>query len=420
MLALTAVQAYFIYNTYILKQKEAQTAVRAELIRMENNINIDSIRNAWFVQGEKLVQTKGTKAAAAFFGNGSAAISRQVGAYIHKNEILSRYHTAYRVVISQVSIHGNGVELHLKNKPWFANGGLKGEALVLHDLTTDNNIGGSLVRNFNSRSSFTINDGENSIIREMLGLLVFSVILLAVVILLFYFSIRSLITQKKIADMQTDFINNITHEFNTPLATIGVALSTVRSQLLPSEENSISSNGLNVIDRQHRRLKKLIDQVMTHTDISGQLELQKVKISLKDFLEKLLGDFQSAHSGITLICKLEEAPEELTADPFYLTTAMANLLENAVKYGGTQLIFTVIKEKNGCQFIISDNGIGIAEAETGNIFHKFYRVQNGDIHTTKGLGLGLYYSQQIAAAHGGELTVCSILNQGSTFTMTII
>lgn len=419
ILALTAIQTYFIYNTYILKEKDAQTAVRTELIRMESSINIDSIRNKWFMQAEMLVRTKGAEAASALLSNGSPAISRQVSAYIKNNSILEKYHTTYEVIIHQVSLQGNGYQLNLSNKRWFANGELKGHGLVLHDLTTNNDIGGGLVRNFNSRSSFTINGGRNSILLEMLGLLAFSVILLTIVILLFYFSIRSLIIQKKISDMQTDFINNITHEFNTPLATMAIALSTVRSQLSSIEENSISSNGLNVIDRQYHRLKKLIDQVMTHKVGTGELVLQKVEISLMDFLGKLLDDFQSAHPGIELIRNLKEVPEEILADPFYLTTAMINLLENAVKYGGTQLIFTVVKDESGCQLMISDNGIGIPKGEIGNIFQKFFRVEKGDIHTTKGLGLGLYYTRRIATAHGGELTVHSMLSKGSTFTMII-
>lgn len=420
IIALTAIQTYFIYNTYILKEKDAETLVRAELTRMESEINIDSIRNDWFTQAEILVRTKGAEAAAAFLSQGSPAISRQVGAYIKKNKILEKYQTTYEVIIRKVSLQGEGYALNLSNKRWFANGVINGgHQLILHDLITNIDAGGGLVRDFNSRSSFTIHDGSNRILREMLGLLIFSVVLLTVVILLFYFSIRSLIIQKKIADMQSDFINNITHEFNTPLATMGIALSTVRSQLLLMEENSISSNGLNVIDRQYHRLKKLINQVVTHTGVTGQLVLQKVEIPLMNFLGNLLDDFQSAHSGVDLIRKLKEGPEEILTDPFYLTTAMTNLLENAVKYGGTQLIFDVVKQENSCRFMITDNGIGIAQADIGHIFKKFYRVEKGDIHTTKGLGLGLYYTRRIAAAHGGELTVQSIPGKRSTFTMTI-
>lgn len=419
ILALTAIQSYFIYNTYVLKEKEAQTAVRAELIQMEKAINIDSIRNKWFMETESLLSTNGVDVAAAFLSNGSPTISKQVSTYIQENKILAKYHAVYAVIIQQASLQSKGQRLLVSNKHWFGNGNLNGQDQVLHDLVTSNEVGGALLRNFNTRSSFTIIDGKNSIIREMLGLLIFSVILLTVVILLFYFSIRSLITQKKISDMQTDFINNITHEFNTPLATIGVAVSTVKSQLLSKEENSISLSGLNVIDRQYRRLKKLMDQVMTHAGESGELVIHKVKIPLTDFLEKLVQDFQSAYPDIELIGKLKEAPKEILADPFYLTTAITNLLENAVKYGGTQLIFTVVKNENSCKFMISDNGIGIAQTEISNIFQKFYRVEKGDIHNTKGLGLGLYYTRQIATAHGGRLTVHSIPGKGSTFTMTI-
>jgi two-component system phosphate regulon sensor histidine kinase PhoR len=102
-----------------------------------------------------------------------------------------------------------------------------------------------------------------------------------------------------------------------------------------------------------------------------------------------------------------------------MTTALNNLLENAVKYGGTELVFTTIKKERNYLFVVDDNGIGISQKEITNVFKKFYRVEKGDIHTTKGLGLGLYYTRKIVAVHGGVLVVDSIVDQGSTFTMTI-
>ncbi len=417
MLAMTTVQVYFIYNTYALKEKEAQGAVRLALISMEKRMNIDSIRAAYYTQGEALLRSSRIKAAVSFFSEGSPAMSRQVSEYIRNNPVLNQYHTTYRVVFSTVSLRDfSGRKVELKDKLWFSNGDFDGKQFIISDLITDNNTGESLVRNLNSRSSFSIHDGKNSILREMLALMIFSVVLISSMILLFYFSIRSLITQKKISDMQTDFINNITHEFNTPLATMAVALSTARSQ---GEENSIGANALSVIDRQHRRLKKLIDQVVTYTSGSNELVLHKEKIALQEFINKLLDDFQAANPDISLIRIAKAGPSEIMADPFYLTTAINNLLENAVKYGGTELVFTAIKKERNCLFAVADNGIGIPQKEIANIFHKFYRVEKGDIHTAKGLGLGLYYTCNIAAVHGGELAVDSIVDQGSTFTMTI-
>jgi two-component system phosphate regulon sensor histidine kinase PhoR len=313
MLALTTVQVYFIYNTYVLKEKEAQSAVRLALIGMEERMNIDSIRAAYFTQGEVLLRSQGLRSAITFFSQGSPAMSKQVSKYILNNSVLNQYHTTYRVVFSTVSLSDlSGRKVELKDKLWFSNGKFSGKPSIISDLITDNNTGDGLIRNLKSRSIFSINDGKNVILREMLALMVFSVVLISSMILLFYFSIRSLIKQKKISDMQTDFINNITHEFNTPLATMAVALSTAKSQ----GENTIVSNAMSVIDRQHKRLKKLINQVVTHTSGSSELVLHKEKIPVEIFINRLLDDFQTAYPGITLIRKIEIAPLKSQQIPF--------------------------------------------------------------------------------------------------------
>lgn len=421
ILALTAIQGYFIYNTFILKQREAETAVRAELIKMEEHIHIDQLRNAWFKQMDSLVRENRQSEINVLTSHGSAAISKQVSDYINHNQILNQYHTAYEVVIQNAILFNehSGYELVLKNKPWFNNGKRLNQPQIIHDLTaSDDASARPVVLDFNTRSSFSINDWQQGILRQMIGLLVFSALLLAFVILLFYFSIRAIITQKKITDMQTDFINNITHEFNTPLATLSVAVSTVKSQS-ELNTNHILSNSIQVIERQHIRLKKLIDQVMTHTAGPQQLLLKKEMVPMEHFLQEIITDFKAANSEVEIIERLQCDPVSIAIDQFHLTTAIGNMLENAVKYGGTQLIMMTTLEDTCYQIAILDNGIGIAKEELEHIFGKFYRVEKGDIHTVKGLGLGLFYSQQVVTAHGGHIGVQSIYGKGTTFTITL-
>lgn len=421
ILALTAIQGYFIYNTFILKQRETETAVRAELIKMEEHMNIDKLRDAWFEQVENMVRENRHSEINALTRNDSAAISRQVSDYINHNQVLDQYHTAYEVVIQNAVLidKHSGYKLVLKNKRWFNNGKRLNEPQIIHDLTaSDDTAAGPMVRDFNTRSSFSINDWQQNILGQMIGLLVFSALLLAFVILLFYFSIRALITQKKITDMQTDFINNITHEFNTPLATLSVAVSTVKSQ--PElNTNRIISNSVQVIERQHIRLKKLIDQVMTHTAGSQQLILKKEMVPMEHFLQKIITDFKAANPGAELIERLQCEPVSIAIDQFHLTTAIGNMLENGVKYGGTQLIIITTMEGAFYQIAISDNGIGMVKEELEHIFGKFYRIEKGDIHTVKGLGLGLFYSRQLVTAHGGRIGVQSVYGKGTTFTITL-
>jgi signal transduction histidine kinase len=421
MIALTAIQGYFIYNTFILKKREAQTAVRAELIKMEQNIHIDQLRSNWFKNIEYLVKENRYSDIDTLVSNCSAVISRQISTYIDNNKILDQYHTAYEVIIQNAVLINKeaSYKLVLKNKLWFSNGKPLEEPQIIHDLTTsDNSLTSPVIQDFNTRSHFSINDWQRNILGQMTGLLFFSVILLGFVMLLFYFSIKNLIKQKKIADMQTDFINNITHEFNTPLATLSVAVSTIKGQ--PElRSNSIINNAVQGIERQHIRLKKLIDQVMTHTADVRQLVLKKGNISITHFLLQIIADFRATNSGTELIERLQKEDVIIPVDSFYLTTAISNILENAIKYGGTKLIITAAVEGSFYQIAIFDNGIGIAQIEQEKIFEKFYRVEKGDIHTVKGLGLGLFYSQQLIAAHGGRIKVQSIPDKGSTFTIIL-
>lgn len=421
ILALTAIQGYFIYNTFVLRLKEAEHAVRTELVKMEYTLSMDKVTAAWFKETERLLKTNDHLAFEQFVQTGSKINSDKVSAYIKDHPVLSRYQTAYQVVIESAVIinHTKPDTLTLRNKLWFGNAKVLERPEVIHDLSSGStNISGIAIKNFNSRSSFSINSWQMSILEQMSGLLLFSVLLLVFVVVLFHYSIKGLITQKKIAEMQTDFINNITHEFNTPLATLNVAISTVKGQP-ETGLNPVISNALQICERQQQRLKRLIDQAITFTAGAQQLVLKKGKLDLPQFLERLLGDFISAHPGIEITSRLEPEQVSLHVDSFHLTTAIVNILDNAVKYGGSHLVVVTATDENYYRIGVMDNGIGIPPSEWNSIFEKFYRIEKGDIHNVKGLGLGLYYSRQIAAAHGGTIALESSPGDGSTFTLTL-
>ena len=124
-----------------------------------------------------------------------------------------------------------------------------------------------------------------------------------------------------------------------------------------------------------------------------------------------------ANPGVELVSQLKKEPVELIADQFYLTSAITNILENAVKYGGSRINVTTKINGSFYQVAIQDNGMGIPDGEQEKVFAKFYRTEKGDVHNSKGLGLGLYYSQQIMTAHGGYIRVESATGKGSTFTL---
>lgn len=263
---------------------------------------------------------------------------------------------------------------------------------------------------------------KSLVLKRMWVLIVGSIILFLFVIGLLYYSIKNLITQKKIAEVKTDFINNVTHELKTPLATLGIATKSLRNEAIKSNPDAFN-NTLGIVERQNSRLQKLIDQVLTNSLSAEELQLNKEQVSDNVFFKNLLSDFEIAtqHAHLTVLNKVYSPEVLLRIDRFHLTTALLNVLENAVKYGKDQVTVTVITRlvnRNYC-IEISDNGMGISPADQKAIFDKFYRAGNSDVHNVKGLGLGLYFTHQIITAHGGTITLKSIENEGSTFTIKL-
>jgi signal transduction histidine kinase len=267
-----------------------------------------------------------------------------------------------------------------------------------------------------------IKDWKTIVVQRMSFLLIASVIIFLFVIGLLYYSIKNLITQKKTSEVKTDFINNITHELKTPLATLSIATKSLKNETIITNKEAFSST-LNIVERQSNRLQKLIDQVLTNSLSSDAIVLSKETMSDNNYFSELIQDFILAHqhSDIEIINEVCAPEVMLRIDRFHFTTALNNILENAVKYGKENTRITVKTDcKNGNYHItIGDNGIGISEKDQEHIFDKFYRVGDGNVHDVKGLGLGLYYTSQIIGAHEGRIAIQSELGTGTTFHIKI-
>ncbi|MFC4476279.1 sensor histidine kinase [Flavobacterium chungangensis] len=261
-------------------------------------------------------------------------------------------------------------------------------------------------------------DWEMIILRRMTFILILSLLSILTLITLFVIALKALIKQKKVSDVKTDFINNITHELKTPLATLGISTKILAQKNIRDNDENFNSI-VNTISRQNNRLQNLIDQVMANSLAENEIELQKEKIEAEDFLLSIANDFKITFPKINLKTDFQTEKTILVLDKFHLTTAFLNVLENAVKYGSNTItVKTKIVEK---QFSISfeDDGIGIAKNKQAFLFDKFYRVEQGNLHNTKGLGLGLYYVDQIVKAHQGSVNVNSDLGKGTQFTILL-
>ncbi|MFK7748112.1 MAG: sensor histidine kinase [Kordia sp.] len=267
-----------------------------------------------------------------------------------------------------------------------------------------------------------ITDWKSIVFRRMAILLICSVLLFLFVVGLLYYSIKNLINQKKITEIKTDFINNITHELKTPLATLGVASKTLKNKGIRDSAEAFNHT-LNIVDRQNTRLQKLIDQVLTNSLSANDIVLSKDTVVDNEYFADLIADFQLSTQQRQLSIINNVCAEEvlLRIDTFHFTTAILNVLENAVKYGNNQTEISIETSLKGNKYSIeiTDNGMGITVADQAQIFEKFYRVTQGNVHNVKGLGLGLYYTSQIVNAHEGKIFVQSELEKGTTFTILI-
>lgn len=252
------------------------------------------------------------------------------------------------------------------------------------------------------------------LLQSMIGLISASVAIFLFVIALLFYSIRSLIIQKKIADIKTDFVNNITHEFKTPIASLDVAVKSLKSKTIV-DNPKLMEHTVEIIENQKTRLQRLIDEAMHNSLSSKSLILNKEEVFDVIFFTQLLKSFEHTFKipETNIIKELKQAQAIVELDTFHFTTALWNILENALKYGGatSKLTFKTASDKTFYSIEICNTNSSISKKEQALIFDKFYRVHTGNLHKVKGMGLGLYYTQQIIKAHNGTISVQSEKNR---------
>jgi two-component system phosphate regulon sensor histidine kinase PhoR len=250
-------------------------------------------------------------------------------------------------------------------------------------------------------------------------LVVFLSLILLLTVAFFIYSVIVILRQRRLATMQKDFIDNMTHEFKTPLSTIRIAAGVFMRDERIAADGRLSRYA-ELIHQQYERLNDQVEKVLHISRIEkGNFEIKKERIDLHKLMPDLLGSVRvrvEERSG-TLTVRLPEGPLPLMADPLHLSNILHNLLDNAIKYGGEKPVIVVTGEcvDKNLHLHISDNGPGIAPEHQERLFEKFYRIPTGDVHDVKGFGLGLFYVAQICRVHGWPIRVESSLGKGSTF-----
>lgn len=249
--------------------------------------------------------------------------------------------------------------------------------------------------------------------------LAFLLLLLAALLIL----VRMLAQLKKLDEVKNDFINNLTHELKTPAFSISLLLKLLR-QSIGAGDRRRSEEYLNLLQGENEQLKEHIDKVLELASMeTGHYQLQRRELQLHAFLEQIVRQYRhkAEERGGTLAFAPEAAHNCLLADERYLRSAIQNLLDNALLYGGPKPRVVVSTQNQAKNILVSvtDHGPGIPPGEQRRLFRKFYRITNGDIHDVKGFGLGLSFTRQIARAHGGAVRVDSKAGKGSTFTIVL-
>jgi two-component system phosphate regulon sensor histidine kinase PhoR len=424
VIALAAIQGFFIYNTYHLKEKEVNEAIRKQLLDFEDTPEYYAIDDAWMQLSGKFLSSymKGKASKADFVAytkQKSDSLSPILAKAMSRSGLYKKYKIGYSVyIISVTTPKGISTDTIFNGKIKTLGNNIKSDNEILYATgnweTRDDTSHSGQIRTLRC---YSIENWRITILSEMAGLLFFTVVLLAFVMLLFYLSIRNIITQKKLSDIKTDFINNITHEFQTPLATMDIAVKTLQRKGENLQPDHFERTLL-VIERQNARLQTLFGQVTEASLTSTQItETKNQPVTCED-VKEIVADFKMAHPLIAINCYEQDKNVTIGVSRFHLNTIMINLLDNAIKYGADTIDIRLAIGNNQSQIIIKDNGQGIPAKHLPVIFDKFYRVQKGNIQNTKGLGLGLFYVKQITEAYNGNVTVSSTGN-GAEFTISI-
>lgn len=256
-----------------------------------------------------------------------------------------------------------------------------------------------------------------------LGIMTFSSIVLLVVIAFFIYTLLVILKQRRLSEVQRDFINNMTHEFKTPISTIALSSEVLTSADIARNPERLKQYA-SIVQQESNRLQQQIDRVLQMARLDrDQVQLVKEPVSVHRLLREAVDSLTlTMHErGGSFTLELAADNDTVLADPLHLGNVFFNLLDNAIKYTREIPTVTIRTEGRSNDVIISvtDNGIGIAKENHQQVFDRFFRVPTGNRHDVKGFGLGLHYVRQMVLKHEGQITLQSEVNRGSTFTITL-
>ncbi|MEP0264996.1 HAMP domain-containing sensor histidine kinase [Dokdonia sp.] len=240
--------------------------------------------------------------------------------------------------------------------------------------------------------------------RNLLGVLL-SVLLLSAVIGSLLYLLYIIRQQKQLAEIKNDFISNMTHEFKTPIATIGVAMESIQ-HFNQTDDAEKTKKYVEMSSQQVGKLNEMVEKLLETATINSEaLALNKQETNMVELLESIQQKYTATQPEKEIIFDPKDDNIWIPIDAFHLENALDNIVDNAIKYGGNTIKITVQKLKSNIQIAISDSGNELTKMQVSQIFEKFYRVPKGNTHDVKGFGIGLYYTKVIIEKHEGSISV---------------
>ncbi|MFP5042202.1 sensor histidine kinase [Parasediminibacterium sp. JCM 36343] len=242
-----------------------------------------------------------------------------------------------------------------------------------------------------------------------------------IIIAAFFVTLRTLLNQKKLSEIKSDFINNMTHEFKTPLATISLAVDAIKNEKVQNDKEKLAYF-TGIIKEENKRMNLHVETILQAAlQEKQELQLKITDVHANEVIKQTLDNYvlQLAEKKGTVEYHLNAKTDLIMADRLHFSNLFSNLIDNAIKYGNENLHIKITTHSTPRYFIINvqDNGIGMAKESLKRIFEKFYRAHTGNVHNVKGFGLGMSYVKMVIDAHKGNIKVDSTLGKGTTFTV---
>jgi len=263
---------------------------------------------------------------------------------------------------------------------------------------------------------------EGIVFREIIWFIIGTIFFSIIITTAFFITIKALLNQKKLSEIKSDFINNMTHEFKTPIATISLAVDALKNEKVIHDAEK-SAYFTNIIKEENKRMNKQVEAILQAALLDKkEIDIHSKKANAHDLIQKAINNIElplaEKHGKINV--SLNAKNDLLFVDEVHFINLINNLLDNAIKYSketGLEISIKTENHANEFRISITDNGIGMNKETSSRIFEKFYRAHTGNIHNVKGFGLGLSYVKAMVEAQKGSIKVDSILDKGTTFTL---